>query len=70
MSTTSFFSPFSRSVPLANISTPSTEGPIVRSSPEAIFGKKRIGTVTLPRPLIQGIADLVEGIKKSSFLNT
>ncbi|KAG2223733.1 hypothetical protein INT45_003457 [Circinella minor] len=49
-----------QSVPLTNVSAPLSEEPIIRNSPEAIFGKKRIGTVTLPRPLIQGIADLIQ----------
>ncbi|KAI9255234.1 mitochondrial small ribosomal subunit Rsm22-domain-containing protein [Phascolomyces articulosus] len=47
-----------RSVPLTPLST-STE-PVIRNSPEALFGKKRIGTVSLPRPLIQGITDLIQ----------
>jgi hypothetical protein len=34
----------------------------VRNSEEANFGRKRIGCVELPKPLIKGIAELVEGI--------
>jgi hypothetical protein len=37
---------------------------IQRSSPEADFGRKRIGAVTLPKPLIQGITTLIEGEEK------
>lgn len=33
----------------------------VRSSEEADFGRKRIGCVELPKPLIHGITELVEG---------
>ncbi|KAI8887502.1 Rsm22-domain-containing protein [Backusella circina FSU 941] len=33
---------------------------IQRSSKEADFGRKRIGAVTLPKPLIQGITNLIE----------
>ncbi|KAI8644418.1 mitochondrial small ribosomal subunit Rsm22-domain-containing protein [Parasitella parasitica] len=36
----------------------------VRSSEEADFGRKRIGCVELPKPLIKGITDLVEGQDK------
>ena len=34
----------------------------VRNSEEADFGRKRIGCVELPKPLITGITELVEGI--------
>ncbi|KAI8139793.1 mitochondrial small ribosomal subunit Rsm22-domain-containing protein [Fennellomyces sp. T-0311] len=47
-----------QSVPIAQVPL-STEA-IVRSSPEASFGRKRIGAVSLPRPLIQGITALIE----------
>lgn len=33
----------------------------VRGSEEAAFGSKRIGCVELPKPLVKGIADLIEG---------
>ncbi|KAL9540658.1 hypothetical protein MBANPS3_009557 [Mucor bainieri] len=36
----------------------------VRSSEEADFGRKRIGCVELPKPLIHGITELVEGQDK------
>ena len=36
----------------------------VRNSEEANFGRKRIGCVELPKPLIKGIAELVEGQEK------
>ncbi|KAG2203927.1 hypothetical protein INT47_007510 [Mucor saturninus] len=36
----------------------------VRGSEEAAFGSKRIGCVELPKPLIKGIQDLVEGQDK------
>ncbi|KAI8366658.1 mitochondrial small ribosomal subunit Rsm22-domain-containing protein [Radiomyces spectabilis] len=33
--------------------------PVVRFSPEAEFGRKRIGCVELPQPLVKGITDLI-----------
>jgi hypothetical protein len=38
--------------------------PHVRGSEEADFGRKRIGCVELPKPLIKSISDLIEGIQK------
>ncbi|SAM00979.1 hypothetical protein [Absidia glauca] len=47
-------------VPLEELThSPSSEG-YTRGSIEADFGRKRIGCVDLPKPLIQGINDLVE----------
>ncbi|KAI9496757.1 mitochondrial small ribosomal subunit Rsm22-domain-containing protein [Zychaea mexicana] len=50
-----------QSIAMTEIPVPSSVAePVVRSSPEAAFGRKRIGAVSLPRPLIQGIAELIE----------
>lgn len=40
----------------------------VRGSEEAAFGSKRIGCVELPKPLIKGIQDLVEGTMQHAFV--
>lgn len=39
----------------------SSEEPIQRGSPEARYGRKYIGSVSLPQPLIQGTEALIEG---------
>ncbi|OBZ86296.1 Methyltransferase-like protein 17, mitochondrial [Choanephora cucurbitarum] len=41
-----------------------SDEPVVRGSEEANFGRKRIGCVELPKPLIQTISDLIEGHDK------
>ncbi|KAI8353357.1 mitochondrial small ribosomal subunit Rsm22-domain-containing protein [Blakeslea trispora] len=41
-----------------------SDTPVVRGSEEADFGRKRIGCVELPKPLIKSITDLIEGHDK------
>ncbi|KAI9315465.1 mitochondrial small ribosomal subunit Rsm22-domain-containing protein [Dichotomocladium elegans] len=55
------------SVPWSEV--PTSSEPVVRRSAAAEYGRKRIGAVQLPKTLIQGAAEIIQGMCASAEIN-